>query len=163
MFTYSKIEVAASLSQNSGHLPACCIKLVCPALPAFLGNRLIYLYHLYYSMGNQAWSYCNAEYWCTINCCCLFFSSSQELLVGSQNLQGCLALCFVKVLWSGVLISKESSVCRSSQSPICKWPFITGRPEKGTEETHISTRGTGCTVKPSTVGPLVKLAGFVDR
>lgn len=50
--TYSKIEVAASLSQNSGHLPACCIKLVCPTLPAFLGNRLIYRYTLYCSMVN---------------------------------------------------------------------------------------------------------------
>lgn len=118
-FTSSKIEVAASLSQNSGHLPACCIKLVCPALPAFLGNRLIYLYTLYCSMVNQACSHCNTEYWCTANCpFCV--SSSQELLEDSQNLQGRLALCFVKPLCSGVLISKESSVFRPSQSPICK-------------------------------------------
>lgn len=39
-FTCNKIEVAASLSQNSDHLLACCIKLVCPALPASPGQQV---------------------------------------------------------------------------------------------------------------------------
>ncbi|KAJ7426507.1 hypothetical protein WISP_15131 [Willisornis vidua] len=46
-FSYSKIEVAASLDQNNGHLPAYCIHLMYPALQASLANRLIDLYTLY--------------------------------------------------------------------------------------------------------------------